>query len=226
MATIAVGLTTGKTTYNWADGQLLTEAKLDGILITLIETWADNTNDNLNQFRLDAFGSGYSLDNDATANFTSATLFNKQTATDTYSSSIALGTSTDADWTDVDATNASITFTPDTYTGDFKVSFQFTDYVLFTAAVDGQLVVRYRLTDGTNNSNPMELNQRLDGTGLAAGDQYAITTPIHLFHLFTSMTASSKTVKLQKFVSTATNVATHSTNGSATNVMYMLAEKV
>lgn len=226
MAQSQVGLTTAKTTYNWADGQLWTEAKIDGILITTIEVWADNVYDNLEQIRKDAWGSSYSLDNDAAVNFSSATLYNKQTAVDTYSSSISLGTSSDADWVDVDATNASLTFTPDTLAGDFKVSFLFTDYVVTTAQQDSLLVCAYRLTDGSTNSNPFEIVVRADRSGDGAGDVVALTTPIHLFHLFTSLSATSKTIKLQKKISTATQIATHSTNGSSTNVMYMLAEKI
>lgn len=230
MAATTLDLATLKTNNSWATGERLTETKLDNIFgitgTTGIQDWADDTVDNLNQLRLDCFGSSYTLDNDATANFSSATLFNKQVATDSYSTNINLGTSTDADWTDVDATNASITFTPDTLTGDFKATFVFTDHVVGSGQADCDCETIYRLTDSTTNSNPVKVQQALEATGLDAGDNMELCIPVTLVHVFTGLTASSKTIKLQKKVLTASNVATHDTDGSSNNVMYMIAEKI
>lgn len=232
MPATTLDLATLKTNNTWAEGQRLTEAKLDNIFgitgTTGIQDWADDTVDNLNQLRLDGFGSSYTLDNDATANFTnSITLYNKQVVTDTYSTNINLGTSTDADYVDVDAVNAAIVFTPNLLAGDYKVTFQFTDHSIGTAAVDTNCETAYRLTDGTTNSNPIRVQHRMDGTGLAAGDQSEFQIPVMLCHVFTNLAAGTEvTVRLQKRVLTATAVDTHDTDGAATNVMYMVAEKI
>ena len=230
MAQTTISFSTLKTNNSWADGQKLTEAKLDNIFgitgATGLSTWTGDVNDNLDQIRLDCFGTAYAYDNDALANFTAATLYNKQVVTDTYSTNINLGTATDPDFVDVDATNASVTFTPDTLTGDFKVTFQFTDHSVSSANTDIDCETAFRLTDSTTNSNPIKVQHRVDGTGLAAGDVSEFCIPVTLTHVFTSLTATSKTVKLQKRVLTASNVATHDTDSAATNVIYMTAEKI
>src|SRR3990167_9102003 len=229
MPQTTISFSTLKTNYSWADGQRLTETKLDNILGTSgtagLQTFCNDVNDNLDQIRLDAFGTSYTYDNDAAVNFTAATLYNKQVVTDTYSSNISLGVATDPDFVDVDATNAAITFTPDTLTGDFKATFQFTDHSVSTANTDIDCETVYRLTDGTTNSNTVKVQHRIDGTGLAAGDVSELCIPLTLIHVFTGLTATSRTIRLQKRVLTASNVATHDTDGAATNVMYMVTEK-
>lgn len=232
MPATTLDLATLKTNNSWADGQRLTEAKIDAIMgitgTTGIQDWADDTVDNLNQFRLDGFGSAYTLDNDAVANFTSSiTLYNKQVVVDTYSTNILLGTATDVDYVDVDAVNAAIVFTPNLLAGDYKVTFQFTDHSIGTAAVDTDCETAFRLTDGTTNSNPIRVQHRVDGTGLAAGDQTEFQIPVSIMHVFTGLAAGTAvTVRLQKRVLTATAVATHDTDAAVTNVMYMVAEKI
>ncbi len=232
MPATTLDLATLKTNNSWADGQRLTEAKLDAITgitgTTGIQDWADDVNDNLNQIRIDALGTAYVYDNDAAANFTgSITLYNKQVVTDTYSTNITLGTATDIDFVNVDAVNAAIVFTPNLLAGDYKVTFQFTDHSIGTAAVDTDCETAFRLSDGTTNSNPIRVQHRVDGTGLAAGDQTEFQIPVTLCHVFTGLAAGTAvTVTLQKRVLTATAVATHDTDGAATNVMYMIAEKI
>jgi len=56
-------------TKAWADGTSLTESQLDNIK-TDTESWGSDVKDNMDQLRLDVFGSGYSYDNDGTANNT------------------------------------------------------------------------------------------------------------------------------------------------------------
>ena len=230
MAQVNLDLTTTKATsgFSWADGQLLTEAKLDRYFLTDIEAWANDAADNINQIRIDGFGSAYTLDNDAATNFPTSemTLYNPFTATATYSSNIALGVATDVDFVAVDATNARIVFTTAELSGAYTVMFQFTDHVIGTAAVDIDCETSYRITDGTTNSNPIKVQHRLDGTGLAAGDQFEMAIPVSITALFTGLAAStSTTFTLQKRVTTATAIATHDTDGAATNVMYMLVRK-
>lgn len=58
-------------TKAYRDGADLTEAILDGIKDD-VEAWGADTVDNLNQLRLDIFGSSYSFDNDGAANNTTA----------------------------------------------------------------------------------------------------------------------------------------------------------
>lgn len=225
MAQAVLDLTTIKaTTGDWSDGRKLTETKLDAILLTGVEDWAEDVVYNIDQLRLDSWGAGYTYNNDGIAVKTN-TLFQKQNDSDTSENNFDLETAADADWEDVDATHASLTFEPET-AGDYRVTFQFTDHGIFDTQTDGLIEVLFRLSDGVTTSHPIRVMQRIDGTGLDAADTFEWCIPIHISHIFSDMTAASHTVVLQKYVVTANNVATHDTDGDATNVMYMTAEKI
>lgn len=106
--------------------------------------------------------------------------------TDTDTAAEALADS-QAAYTDVDATNAALTFTVNA-TGKYAVVFNFNGLVTSTSTP--RVTLLFRLTDGTNSSNDVVVG------GTFAGLQ-DIKFPVTLFHIFTFGTTGSKTVKLQ-----------------------------
>lgn len=165
--------------------------------LTSIQTYInDSIKDNLVQVANDAFGTSYAVDSDGAKNFTTNDLYNKQSASDTYTGG-DLTISTTGAWTDPDATNLSLTFTPEYLAGDFAVHCQFSLECVTTNATN-EIDIRFRLTDGSTNSNPVHLHMV---TGVNATN---FTIPVHLMHEFASLAASSQTVKLQYYIATQT----------------------
>src|SRR3990167_8084467 len=120
--------------------------------ITSVQTHInDKVADNLVQHALDSYGSAYTFDNDGLAQYTN-NLYDKLTATDTYTGGDFTLTTTGA-WTDVDATNASIAFTPE-IAGDFRVTFQFS-FESVSSNATNETDIRFRLTDSTTNSDAL-----------------------------------------------------------------------
>lgn len=225
MAQIALDLSTVKTSNDWSDGKTLTGTKLDNILIastTSINAWATRTHQNLEQLRKDILSS-YDYDNDGVAQFTTWGLFNKQYQISTFTSNPSLGTSTDGSFVDVAGISAS--FTPDTFSGYFKVTMVFTDHSVSSANSDIDCETVFRISDGSTNSTPVKVQHRIDGTGLAASDISELVVPVTIVHVF-NWAASAQTVKLQKQVLTAGNVATHDMDQSASNAAIIMIEKI
>src|SRR3990167_3341465 len=164
-----------------------------------IETYTNDTlKDNLVQLAVDAFPSGYAFDSDGAKNFATYNLYDKQTTVDsdtTGNHTIA----TTAAWTDVDATNAAITFIPDHLTGDFRVTFQF-NVESVTSNATNETDVRFRLTDSTTNSTAIANVHFV--TGVTATTS---TIPVTLCHEFDNLTGDvSATIKLQYYITTST----------------------
>lgn len=115
---------------------------------------------------------------------------------------IDIGTSNDGAYVDVDATNAQITFSV-TSPGRFILSFNFSSKFSSTSGSNVGSAVSFRLTDGTVNSAPTSV-----GADLAAGAAFTstLTSAIALNTIFDFPTAGSKTVKLQKFNKTSSNL--------------------
>lgn len=205
-------------TTDYADGEDLTQALLD-TAFTSIETWGNNVKDNLNQLKADIMPSGYTFDDDGSGNLTN-TIFNKQTSvTDYATAAISLGTSTDAAWTDVDATNAALTFTPEA-AGKYLVTFQFSLTMVPTGASAISVVQQLALYDGTTRSQGL----RVAFTPVTADATMTIPVTIQAIYTFT---AAAQTIKLQKYVTTASNIATNGIVCSSTNYgLSMFVQKI
>jgi hypothetical protein len=184
-----------------------------------IETYVNSSvKDNLLQLAKDCFPSGYPFDSDGAANFTTHNLFDKQTAVDSYTAGDYTISTTGA-WTDLDASNASITITPDYLAGDFKVSFDFNVSMVTTNATN-ECLVRFRLTDGSENSTFIANLHQVTGVTAATN-----VRPIHLCHEFDSWSATAKTVKLQYYIVTLT-ATTLKVLANANAPIRMQAEKI
>lgn len=168
-----------------------------GSIVTYIN---DSIKDNLQALALDAFPSGYAFDSDGAKNFSTYNLFDKQTGVASYTGGDITISGTTGAWTDVDASNAKITFTPDLLAGDFGVCFQFSINVL-TSNATNEAHVRFRLTDGSSTSTRIAQYRAVSGVN-ASRD----VVPITLYHQFDSLAASAQTIKLQFFTVTATAV--------------------
>jgi len=208
-------------TKSYGDGIFWTEAIMDAIKAEVEAQFNTVIKNNFDQLKADLFESGYTFDDDGAGNLTNA-LFDKQKAEDTYTSDISVGTSTDVAFVDVDATNASITFTPE-LAGEYLVQFQFCEFIEATTGNAPTCTTLWQLTDGTNDSNPMQTSAILPAIG---GAETTSVIPVTLSHIF-NFTASAKTVKLQKRVTAATNLNAHNLLGTLDQVeLYMRAIKI
>lgn len=184
-----------------------------------IETYInDKIKDNLIQLTADAFPSGYAYTNDAVAKFSTYNLFDKQTEEDSYTGGDYTIATTGA-WTDVDATNASITLTPEYLAGDFKVTFQF-NVSSVTSNATNETDLRLRLTDGTETSTAVA-NVKLV-TGVTSTTNII---PVTLVHDFDAWSVAAKTVKLQYYIATST-ATTIKILANSTHPLAMRAEKI
>lgn len=208
-------------TKTWGDGEFWTEAIQDGV-VTELEADSTQKTNNLDQMIADLFPGTYTLDGDGAANLVNA-LFNKQTAADTYATDIALGVAADAGFVDVDAVNAALVFTPE-LAGEYKLTFQFSEFVQSTVGTAIDVETYFQLTDGTVDSNPVETGIKM---ALMAADQTHLIQQVTVGHIFTLAAGAPVTISLQKYVITATNVGVHTLRGSADIYeLYMTAEKL
>jgi len=188
----------------------LSEADIDNIRSPILQ-WATDVVNNFNQITTDAFGSTYALDNDGNSNLT-ASLFAKQNTSKVYTAAVInLGTGTDVAFVDADTTNAELTFTPE-LAGDYRVTAHFTVRLQATAAAAPAFFAYYRLNDNTNTVAATA--QVIGWDAIAAAGQAEYTVPVCLSQVFT-LTAVSTTIRLQKRVTTATNIGTHEVYANA-----------
>ena len=184
-------------TNNMASGRkpLLTDLveTLDSIQTYINSTVTDAVNDIL----IDAWPSGYAVTTAGDGRFTTSDLYDKLTAVDSYTGG-DIAISTAAAWTDVDSTNAAITFTPDYLAGDFKVTVQFSVQCVSSNATN-EANLFFRLTDSSSNSTAIAKIHLVTGVSTTT-----TTTPVTLVHEFDSLAASSQTVKLQYYITTRT----------------------
>ena len=155
----------------------------------------DEIKDNLVQLALDCFPTAYTFDDDGAEQYTSD-LYDKTTASDTYTGG-NLTLSTTGAWTDVDATNAAISATPE-LAGDFRATFQFSLQSV-TSNSTNEMDIRFRLTDGTTNSDALPRLKLITGVSGTTN-----THPFNLSYVFDSWSAAVKTVKLQYYLKTTT----------------------
>lgn len=207
-------------TRDYSDDTKFNSAKLSAIIDEL-ETAFLYVKNNLDQLKVDILPSSYTFDDDGSANLTNK-IYNKQIASDTYTSDISLGTSTDASFGDVDATNAALVFTPE-IAGYYEVTFNFCVEMIPTSGNQIDIAQYFRLTDSAsspNLSSPLVLS-----FDPKANDANAII-PVSISHIF-NFTAAEQTIKLQNRVVTATNIDTNSLKGSSgLYELYMFARKI
>lgn len=143
--------------------------------------------------------------------------------TTAYSSGdISIGTSNDGSFVDVDATNAKITFTV-SVTGKWIV---FCNFALSTSSVislSPSSTTLFRLTDGTNNSSPIE---PASVAPLNLGLVTSQSSPQTLMNVFTFSSTGSKSVKLQKQNLTSTNIGSRSVLANANSPITMMAYRI
>lgn len=162
------------------------------------ETYINSTVvDAINDILIDAWPSGYSVTTNGDGRFTSSDLYDKLTNQTKYTGG-NISISTTGSWEDVDTTNAAIAITPDYLAGDFKATFQFNLSAVTTNATN-ELLIRFRLTDGTVESDAIA-NIHLV-TGVTATTH---VIPVSLSYEFDAWSVSAKTVKLQYYIATLT----------------------
>lgn len=168
----------------------------------------------------DAFPSGYAFATDEeTKNFTSVNLFDKQNASNTYTGG-DITISTTGSWEDVDASNAQVTLTPDTYDGDFKVDCQF-NIESVTSNATNETDVLFRLTDGSSQSESIARVKLVTGvTGTTN------VVPVNISAQFSSLTGdAAATIKLQYQIVTST-ASTIKVLAGTNNPIVLEAEKI
>ena len=211
-------------TKTYDDLQVFDEADLDASLNSIQTYTNDTIKDNLVQLAKDAFGiTDYQFDSDGNAQYT-ANLFDKQYATDSYNGGdISITTTADAAYADVDAVSASIAFTPEK-TGQYKVTFEFNHVTQSTATTEFQCETTFRITDGSTASFAKFSGGHIPATAAGSG---RIANPITISHIFTMTAAVAKTITLQKFNRTMSNVNSNVVSASAaTGEIYMTVEKL
>jgi hypothetical protein len=190
------------------------EESLDSIQDYINTTVVDAVNDIL----IDAWPSGYAVTTAGGGRFTTSDLYDKLTAVDNYTGG-DITIATTAAWTDVDTTNAAITFTPDYLAGDFRVTVQF-NVEIVTSNATNEAELRFRLTDGSSESTAIANVHSVSGVTTTT-----IAVPVTLVHEFDSLAASSQTVKLQYYIATTT-ATTIKVRASSTSPIALQVEKI
>jgi len=221
---MAISISDLTVTEGYADGTILTFAQLAAAM-TSIETHS-NTKlvNNLEQLALDCFPTAsYTFTDNSTKAITS-TLWDKQFVEDEYDGGdISIGTSADAGWANVDGTNISVAITPE-MAGKYKATFTFTHEATSTATTLMAVEVGFRITDGTDASQPMNSGATLAATGSGSS---VFQHPITIVYVFDFTTTTAKTITLQKWVRTATAVSANTVNASSSSGgVYMCVEKI
>jgi len=227
---MAITITDLAVTEGYADDNMLTETQLNAAVgddsSGSIEYYINNSViTNIIQIAKDAWGtsSAYTLDGDGTANMT-ATLFNKQYATDYYNGgNITIGTSADSAWAAVDAVNASLSFKPEMI-GQYRVTCYFTHRATSTATTEFEIDTGFRLTDGTDASYAVNSGGYMPATAAASGEFFH---PCFITFVFDWSTTTTKTITLQKYNRTCTAVSANVVSAAAaTGEFYIVCEKI
>ncbi len=156
----------------------------------------DKVKDNFLQVTADAFPSAYAFGDDGVGLFT-MNLYEATTALASYSGGDITIAATGS-WTDVDAANVKVDFTPE-LAGDFRVVFQFSVESVSSNSTN-ETDVRFRLTDSSTNSTALPRVKLVTGVNATTN-----TVPVDITHEFSSLTAVAQSVKLQYFITTSTN---------------------
>jgi hypothetical protein len=221
---MAVTITDLAYTENYDDLAVLSEAQLDAAfesIQTHINTYVAN---NLCQLAKDCYGNtDYQFDNDAAAQYT-ANLFDKQYGTDYYNGgNVSITTAATLAWAAVDAVNCSLSFTPEK-AGKYRVVCYFTHRVASTATTEFSVDVGFRLTDGTDASYAVNSGGLLPATAAGSG---TFIHPVFITHVFNWTTTTAKTITLQYYNRTCTEVnSNYVCAAAASGEFVIIAEKV
>lgn len=201
---MTVSITDLTVTEGYADDTKLTQTQLNTAM-TSIETHS-NTKlaRNLEQLAKDCWSNAnYTFTDDGVASKTNS-LFDKQYGTDYYNGgNISIGTAATVAWAAVDAVNASISFTPETI-GKYIVTCYFTHRATSVATTEFSIDVGFRITDGTDASYAVNSGGYLPATAAGSG---IFIHPVFLTHVFNWTTTAAKTVTLQYYNRTCTQVS-------------------
>ena len=211
-------------TKTYDDKEVCDETDLD-TTYTAFQTFVNTSlKANLQQLARDCFGIvDYQFDSDGAAQYTN-NLFDKQYITDFYNGGdIAIGVVADAAWGAVDAVNAAVTITPEKV-GAYRATFYFTHRVTSTATTEFTADVGFRITDGTDASYAVNSGGRIPATAGGSGEFY---NPVFLTCVFDWATTTAKTVTLQNYNRTLTDVSANVVAAAAaTGEIYMIVEKI
>lgn len=212
------------------DLQVLTEAELDAAFIDAGVTSCQgfiNTKlvNNIIQLATDSIGSGIVFTDNGTAQFTNS-LFQKQNSTNLYNGGdISIGTSADVAFVNVDAVNAAISFTPERI-GQYRLVANFSHTFKLTIATEGECETIFQLTDGTLRT-PIVKSGGYYPVTTSVGTQISISTPLSITGIFNWTDINPKTITLQKWVKTASNISSQIIGGSSSNgEIYLMIEKI
>lgn len=196
-------------TKNYSDQKYFNEAIMDDIKSELEDQFNTVIKNNFDQLRKDLLPSSYTFNDDGVATLTNA-LYDKQTAQNSYYTDVSLGTSTNADFANADATNLILTFTPE-LAGKYLVKMSFPLNVVPTGGTALGYQCHFRIADSAGS--PSYSSPKTIKFTSATNDE-SFGTIVNLEGIFT-FTAVSQTLKLQKRIITATNIASHTCLGSA-----------
>lgn len=196
-------------TKEYSDDKFFTEAIVDNIKDELEAQFNTVIKNNFEQLRKDLLPSTYAYNDDGVVTLTNP-LYNKQTAVSSHYTDVNLGTTTDADFTNADATNLVLTFTPE-LAGKYLVKMSFPLNVVPTAGNNLVYQCHFRLADSAGS--PSYSSPKTIKFTSATNDE-SFGTIVNLEGIFT-FTASSQTIKLQKRIVTATDIDTHTCLGSS-----------
>lgn len=144
-------------------------------------------------------------------------------AINTYSAGdISIGTTNDGSYVDVDATNAKITFTV-SVVGRYLVTCNFSTETTGTVSLALSSRVSFRLTDSTNNSNPVKGGTTIPLVLLFIS---SFATPYSVFGTFDFATTGSKTIKLQKKNIVSTNIGARVVQATSDSCFSIVAYKI
>lgn len=181
-----------------------------------VQTYVNSLKNSTVQLAKDSFPSAYALNGTGVATQVHS-LYDKLYNANSYTGGDYTISTTGA-WTDLDASNAIVTITPE-IAGNFKTNFMFSVSCVSSNATNAA-DVRFRVTDGTTNSI---FNPRIHLiTGVTATTN---VSPIALSFVFDSWSASLKTVKLQYFITTLTAM-TIKVLANSNDPISMIAEKI
>lgn len=193
-------------------------------VIKALDTLTSDVNvkvkNNLKQLAKDCFPENiYTFDSDGNANLTN-NLFDKFWAVDTDASGDDT-ISTTGSWLDVDATNKSITFTPE-LVGDYRACFQFN--VEFTSSsTSNDSTVRFRLYEENTGEASDAFKSFKVKTGVSGS---VFIYPVTLEHIFENLTATEKKIKLQYHITAGITDTTVKVLASSTHTISMTVEKI
>jgi len=209
-------------TPQYEDGKVLTQAQLENMDITDLQAYMNDRKDNFVTLFNNVYGNFVT---DVDLDLTNS-VYDKQTATDSYNGGdINLGTTAGGAYSSVDAVNASLSFTPE-LEGKYKITFNFSHTITTTATSEGECFTSFRLIDGdTVTASPSVISGGYMAATVANSGKLSIPVSLSLVINYTN--TAPKTIFLQKWVRSATNISANVVGATAaTGEIYMTVEKI